>query len=155
MWDLPWTDSALLVDRRIMEELLKRRFGEPKIEFTIPINWIDEFDIFSNLRAQDPFGLDASTADPITRGEYGRYYYVESLTYNPLSQTITVRAVDLQFILRQCMIVADCDDVEPTGSMSDNWAGASEADRMYAYVADCATEEFSDGEPAKKICPCE
>lgn len=149
MWDLSWTDSALLIDRRTVEELLKRRFGEPKIDFTIPINWIDEFDIFSNLRVQDPFGLDASTADPVTRGEYGRYYYVESLTYNPMSQTISVKAVDLQYILRQCMIVAHCGDVAET------WMAASEADRMYAYVADCATEEFSDGEPAKKVCPCE
>lgn len=146
MWDLPWTDSDVLVNRRVVEELLKRSYGEPKIEFTIPINWVDEFDIFTNLRYQDPFGVH-----PTGLGEYGRYYYVESLTYDFLRGTITVSAVDLQFILRQCMILSDCSDFPPANF---DWPSASQEERMFAYIGDCGTESFSDGEPLKKLCPC-
>lgn len=144
MWDFAWTDDDLLIDYRISEEFLKRRFGNYKVKFPIPINWIEQLDLFTSFRLQEPFGLDG-----LGQGEYGRYYYVESLTYDFQNQRIEVVGVDLQYILRQCMIVPHCGDVAET------WEEASEADRMYAYVGSCATESFSDGEPLKKVCPCD
>ena len=150
MWDLPWTDSEVLIEERIKEELLKRGQGDLKVEFTIPINWIDEFDILTNFRLQEPFGLDGSSDPPEERGEAGRYYYIESLTYDFMNQTISIVAVDMQFILRQIMLVAHCGDV------AEAWADASEADRMYAYVGHCETESFeSDGSPLKRVASCE
>jgi len=149
MWDMPWTDSEVLIAERITEEILKRGKGDFKVAFTIPINWIDEFDIFTNFRLQEPFGLDGRNIAPELRGEVGRYYYIESLTYDWMNQKINVVAIDLQFIIRQCMIVAHCGDVP------DKWENASETDRIYAYVGNCAAESFvSDGSPLKRICPC-
>ena len=133
MWDLPWTSSATFVDLRMAEELLKRNFGEPKARFSIPINWVDEFDLFSNLRLQDAFGLS-----PAGAGEFGRYYYVESMTYDFANGNIDVIAVDLQYILRQCMIVPHCGDV------AEKWEDASESDRMYAYVGSCYTLTYDN-----------
>jgi len=75
MYDLPWTVSSALVDKRMFDELLKRGQGDWKAVFSIPMQWIDEFDILSNLRLQDPFGLG-------TGGDVGRYYYIESMTYD-------------------------------------------------------------------------
>lgn len=150
MWQMPWTDSAALIAERITEELLKRGQGDFKVAFTLPMNWIDAFDILTNFRLQEPFGLDGNTTKPpAERGEVGRYYYIESLTYDFMNQKISVVAVDLQFILRQCMIVPHCGDV------ADKWENASEADRMYAYVGDCTTQSFvSDGSPLKRVCAC-
>jgi len=144
MWDLPWTDSEDLVLIRIAEELLKRGYGDPKVKFTIPISWAKELDIHSNFRLQDPYGID-----PVGTGEYGRYFYVERLTYNFMNSTVEIVGVDLQYILRQSMIVPHCNDVAET------WMGASEYERMFAYVGSCATESFSDGEPLKKVSKCE
>lgn len=143
MWDMAWTESAVLVEKRIAEELLKRGEGERKVSFTIPINWIDEFDIFTNFRLQDLYGLDAAGV-----GEYGRYWYVESLTYDFMNQKIHVTAIDLQYLLRQCMIIPHCGDV------TDNWDGASDEERMYAYVGSCTDDELSEGDPLKKVCTC-
>lgn len=154
MWDFAWTYSEVLIAERINEELLKRGQGDLKVEFSLPINWIDEFDIFTNLRLQEPFGLDSRSIPPVERGEQGRYYYIESLTYDWMNQKINVVAVDLQFILRQIMVVADCAAVV-AGTMADKWENASESDKMYAYVGDCTTESFeSDGSPLKRVSPC-
>lgn len=148
MWNMAWTASATLIERRTNEEFLKRKDGDPKVEFTIPINWIDILDIFSNFRLQEPFGLDGSDNPPEERGEYGRYYYIESLAYDFINQKISIVGIDLQYLLRQCMIVAHCNDVKQT------WEAASESDRMYAYVGSCADGTFEDGSPLKKVCEC-
>lgn len=149
MWDFPWTDSAILVGERITEELLKRGQGDLKVEFSMPINWIEEFDILTNLRLQQPFGLDGRTIAPVLRGEVGRYYYIESLTYDFMNQKINIIAIDLQFLLRQVMIVPHCGDV------AEKWEDASDEDRMYAYVGNCDADSFvSDGSPLKRVAPC-
>ncbi len=149
MWDMPWTDSEVLIKERITEELLKRGQGDFKVDFSISMNWITAFDILTNFRLQEPFGLDGRTVPPEVRGEVGRYYYIESLTYDWMNQKLLIVAVDLQFILRQCMIVPRCGDV------AEKWENASEADRMYAYVGNCTTQSFvSDGSPLKRVCPC-
>ncbi|MBA7660203.1 hypothetical protein ES703_68203 [subsurface metagenome] len=149
MWDMSWTYSEVLIAERINEEMLKRGQGDLKVEFSMPINWIEEFDIFTNFRLQEPFGLDGRSIPPEYRGEVGRYYYIESLTYDWMNQKINVVAIDLQFILRQIMIVPHCGDV------ADKWENASESDKMYAYVGHCATETFeSDGSPLKRVISC-
>jgi len=148
MYNFAWTHSATLVAIRTNEIFLKYGQGDFKVEFTVPINWIDILDIFVNFRLQEPFGLDGSGNPPLQRGEFGRYYYVESLSYNFMKQEITVVGIDLQFLLRQCMIVAPCGEVE------DKWENASESDKMYAYVGNCVTNSFADGTPLKKVCNC-
>jgi len=154
MWDLSWTYSEILIAERINNELMKRGQGDLKVEFSIPINWIDEFDIMSNFRLQEPFGLDARDIPAEYRGEKGRYYYIESMTYDFMNQKINIVAIDLHFILRQIMIVPSCADVI-AGTISETWAGATESDRMFAYVGHCATENFeSDGAPLKRMVPC-
>lgn len=148
MWDMPWTDSEVLIQERITEELLKRGQGDFKVTFTLPINWITAFDILTNFRLQEPFGLDGTNNPPDERGEVGRYYYIESLAYDFMNQKLTVVAVDLQFLLRRIMIVAHCGDVD------QYYASASETDKMYAYVGSCATDSFADGTSLKKVAPC-
>ena len=149
MWDMPWTDSEVLIKERITEELLKRGQGDFKVDFSLPMNWITAFDILTNFRLQEPFALDGRTIPPEDRGEAGRYYYIESLTYDWMNQKLRIVAVDLQFILRSIMIVAHCGDVAET------WAGASETDKMYAYVGNCDADSFeSDGELLKRVAPC-
>ena len=148
MWDMPWTDSEVLIAERVLEEMLKRGKGDYKVSFTIPINWIDAFDILSNFRLQEPFGIDGSNNPPAERGEQGRYYYIESISYDFMNQKMNIVAVDLQFILRQIMIVPHCEDVE------EDWANAGESDRMFAYVGSCATDSFADGSPLKRVAPC-
>ena len=149
MWDMAWTNSEVLIANRITEELLKRGQGDFKVNFSISMNWITAFDILTNLRLQEPFGIDGRTIPPEDRGEAGRYYYIESLTYDWMNQKLLVVAVDLQFLLRQIMIVAHCGDVAET------WADASETDKMYAYVGNCEADSFeSDGSPLKIVAPC-
>lgn len=149
MWDMPWTDSEVLIAERITEELLKRGQGDFKVEFTLPINWITAFDILTNFRLQEPFGIDGTTNPPEERGEVGRYYYIESLTYDFMNQKMSIVAVDLQFLLRQIMIVAHCGDV------AEKWENTSETDKMYAYVGNCEADSFvSDGSPLKRVAPC-
>jgi len=149
MWNLPWTDSEVLIADRITEELLKRGKGDLKVSFSLPMNWIEAFDILTNFRLQEPFGIDGSSNPPEERGEVGRYYYIESITYDFMNQKLNIVAVDLQFLLRQIMIVAPCGDVAET------WATASETDKLYAYVGNCEADSFvSDGARLKRVAPC-
>lgn len=149
MWNFAWTDSEVLVQERITEELLKRGQGDFKVSFTLPMNWITAFDILTNFRLQLPFGLDGTNNPPEERGEVGRYYYIESISYDFMNQKMTIIAVDLQYILRQIMIVPHC------GTVEEKWENASETDRMYAYVGNCDADSFvSDGSPLKRVAPC-
>lgn len=143
-WLFPWTTSQTLVEKRLTEELLKRSYGDKKIEFSVNIKFIDDLDIFTNFRFQDPFGLSSTGA-----GEYGHYYYVESLSYDFQSQKIDVVGIDMQWLIRQYLIIGDCSVI------SDDYLTATEHDRMYAYISDCATNQFSNGDPGKKVADCD
>ena len=138
MSDFPWTDSATLVEWLVQEALLKRGWGDPKLHLPLPINWIDEFDVFSNFRFQDPFGLSLTGA-----GEQGRYYYIESITVDFMGQKLDIVAVDLQFLLSQYFVKGD------ETLLAANWNIAGPADRMFAYKCDETTGKFADGEPGK------
>jgi hypothetical protein len=138
-YDLPWTDSELLVKQRVLEELLKRGYGDQKVKIVLPIFWFEELDVFENFIFQDPFGLDAAGG-----GEKGRYYYVESMSFDFEGGVIEIVAIDLQWLLRQYFILG------PT-TIAPNWATASESDRMYGYLCNPLTNQFNDGEPGKKL----
>lgn len=150
-WNLPWNISDDFVEQRIVEELLKYAYGYRKIKVTVPIAFIDDLDIFTNFRYQDPFGLSWTKA-----GEQGRYYYVSSLTYDFQAQTIDVEAVDMQYLLSQCLIVNTCATPRriwpgSTGTGSE----ASPEERMFAFVGVCATGQLPGGTRNKKVCKCQ
>lgn len=138
MSDYPWTDSQALVDQLVLEALIKRGWGDPTLEVSIPISWIDEFDLLSNLRFQNPFGLN-----PTGEGEQARYYYIVSINYDFFGEKMDIVAVDLQFLLSAYFLKGDEALLDP------NWATADEADRMFAYKCDEVTGKFADGELGK------
>ena len=139
-WDFPWTPSAALVDNRINEELLKFGYGDKKLTLVLPLRWIDDLDIFTNFRFQDPFAISADGS-----GESGRYYYIESLDPDPLNNRITIRAIDLQWLLRQYCVLGD------EGALASNWSAAPDADRMFCYACDEADGLFDDDESGKVL----
>lgn len=138
-WLFPWTTSEAVVTQRTTEELLKRGFGDPKVEFSVKLKeFIDNLDIFSNFRLQDPWGPSSTGT-----GQVGHYYYVESLTYDPQNEKIDVVGIDMQWLLRQYFIFGD------RGSLASLWPNAEEADRMFGYFCNRETGLFADNEPGK------
>jgi len=135
---MPWTDSDVLVAQILHNDLLKMGHGDKIIAFSVPLKWIDELDIYTNFRFQNPYGLSWNKS-----GEQGRYYYIISLEADYQNQIINIEAVDLQWLLRQYAILGDED------SLAHLWADAGENERIYEYLADEATGEFSDGESCK------
>jgi|GEM_PF-2001466 len=138
-WVFSWTTSESLVDRRVQEELYRRAYGNKKIEFDLPLQWIPMLDLHTTFKFQDPWGISTSKT-----GERARYYYIESLSYNFSNGRIKVVAVDLQYMLRQYIIAGDEED-----GIATNWSVATESDRMFAYACDEATSKFADGEDGK------
>ena len=150
-WNLPWNISDDFVEQRIVEELLKFAYGYRKIKVSFPIDLIDDLDIFTNFRYQDPYGLSWTK-----EGDLGRYYYISSLTYDFQQQTIDVEAVDMQYLLSQCLIINKC------ATPRRIWPGstgagtiASPEERMFAFVGVCATGQLPDGTRNKKVCKCQ
>lgn len=139
-WEFPWTDSQSMVQQRLLDELFKFGYGDQKLEFEIPLSWINDIDIFTNFRFQDPYGLSRTGA-----GETGRYYYVESIDYDFQAQKMKITAIDLQWLLRQYFILGDEDD------LAVNWSTANESERMFGYLCDEYEDKFADGEPGKKL----
>jgi hypothetical protein len=143
-WDYPWISSSDYAAVRINEDLQRLGYGNRKVNFKLPIEFITEIDIFDNFRLQDPLAVSVGgTGDP------GRYYYVISLTYNFQDMTIDVIGADLQWLISQCFIIGDCD------SIPNNWSDASDWQRMFGYIGDCDTDLLPGGDPLKKICKCE
>jgi hypothetical protein len=138
MSDYPHTTSQVLVDQLALEMLIKRGWGDPAIEFPVPISWIDELDILTSFRFQNPFGLSVTGG-----GEQARYYYVISLSVDWLGEKIDLIAVDLQFLLTAYFVKGD------ETLIATNWNVAGQADRMFAYKCDEATGKFDDGELGK------
>jgi hypothetical protein len=137
-WDFPWTTSELLVDQRASEEILKLGFGNQRLTLTVSMQHFDNLEILQNFAFQDPFGLH-----PNGLGEEGHRYYIEALTYDLIGGQITISAIDLDWALRQYMVLGD------ENVLSPNWTAAGEPERLYAYLCDEATGAFADGEPGK------
>ena len=140
-WAFPWTLSEALVESRVNDELHKLGYGQKEIHFSLPIDWISDLDIFDNFIYQNPFAPTLSG-----EGESQRYYYVKSLSYDFVNNTIDVTGIDLQYLLRQYMIIGACAD------MAESWDDATEEMRMFGYICDCDSG-FPDGEDCKKIRP--
>lgn len=139
-WEFPWTTSATLAALRANEELLKLGFGDQKIKLTVSLEHAGELDILDTFRFQDPYGLH-----PTGGGEQGRYYYVERIETDLLGGKITITGIDLQWILRQLVVLGD-ENVE-----ASTWSSATEANRLYGYLADELTGLLPDGEPGKVL----
>lgn len=142
-WDFPWTDSEAMVDMRTTEEFLKIGFGDQKIILPLSIEHIDELDILDSFRYQDPYGLVATGA-----GEFGHYYYVETLGFDLMAGRWTPTGIDAQWLIRQIIILGD------SATLAANWSTATEAERIYGYLADSLTCDFADGEPGKILVDC-
>jgi len=139
-WDYLWTDDAGLAAARAEEDLLKLSFGDQRIILPLSIRHYRSLDILDTFRFQDPYGISLDGS-----GDYGRYWYVEGLTIDPLEGKMTVEGVDLQWLLRQYCVLGDED------ARASNWSAATETDRMYCYLCSEATDLFADGEPGKKL----
>ena len=139
-WSFPWTDDEDLVDMRTTEELLKLGFGDQGLDLRVSLEHHGELEILDTFRFQDPYGLDSAG-----RGEVGRYNYVGTLGYDLMGCAIKINAVDLEWQLRQLVVLGDED------ALSANWSAAVEAERLYAYLADDLTGLFADGEPGKTL----
>ena len=134
----PWTNSATLINERLIEELVKRSYGDKRLYITLPMKFFDDLDINTDFRFQDIWGLSLTGG-----GEVGRYYYISSLNYNPMKQTIDIIAIDLQYLIQAYFIFGSEDDLAAT------WALATYENRMYGYMArelDCT---LPDGSPGK------
>lgn len=142
-WDYPWITGEDFLVERIAEDLGRLAYGRRTVTFSMPMDAIDDLDIFDNFKLQDPYGISASGA-----GNIGRYYYVTALDYDWMGHKITVEAEDLQWLVGQCFLIGHCDDIP------ELWASASDWQQMFGYIGSCDTDSMPDGQPLKKICSC-
>jgi|WetSurSiteA1Bulk_404760.scaffolds.fasta_scaffold00434_17 hypothetical protein len=139
-WDFSWIKDESFADLRAQEELLKLSSGEQKISIQLSIERHHDIGILENFRFQDPFGLNISG-----EGDAARFYYSEKINYDPLRGALTLTGVDLQWLLRQYLVLGD------EAEHPDNWSAALDSDRMYAYLCDELSGLFSDGENGKAL----
>ena len=131
-FDFPWTNSEAMIIQRVNEELLKRAYGEKRIKFALPIRFIEDLDLNSNIRFQD-----------VIQDEEGRYYYIESIDYNFVTQTLNMIAIDLQYLLASYFILGDEDDIP------SDWINTVPDDRIFGYMCDEDSGLLPDGTPGK------
>jgi len=143
-WEYPCVSCEDFAVLRAGEDLQRLAYGNRVVSFTLPIDFIDELEIFDTFVLQDTFGLS-----PTGQGEEQHYYYVTSLTYDFQNMTIGVKASDLQWLVGQCFIIGRCDDLE------HNYEDASQWMKVFGYVGSCATDTLPGGDPLKKICKCQ
>jgi len=143
-WEYPYVSCEDFAVLRAGEDLQRLAYGNRVVSFTLPIDFIDELEIFDTFILQDTFGLS-----PSGEGEEQHYYYVISLTYDFQNMTIGVKASDLQWLVGQCFIIGRCEDLE------HNYEDASQWMRVFGYVGSCATGTLPGGDPLKKICKCQ
>lgn len=139
----PWTDLEDVVVTRLGEELSKRAYGDKKCVFPIPIDWIDDLDILTNFKLQDRFGLN-----PTGAGEEFHYYYPDSIAIDWRGAKLDVNAVDLQWLVGQCMIIGK------RAELVRNYNDASEWQKIFGYIGRCVQGTFENGDPNKQICKC-
>lgn len=134
-----WITSETLAAQRGTEELAKRGEGDRKIMFEVPLYWIKEFDVFFDFQLQDPYEVGATEL----LWASGRYYFIESISYDFDGDKLIITAIDLQWLMSQYMIFGDEDE------LADNWADASASDKKYFYGCDEVTGKFANGESGK------
>jgi hypothetical protein len=139
----PWTTSQAVINYRISEELSKNAYGEKTLKIKVPFHHGTTLEILDSFRFQSLFTPTASG-----EGEAGRYYYITAFTFNWQSNFVDIEAIDLQWLLRQLMIIGKYAD------LVRNWEDATEIQRMFAYIGRCAEGTFEDGTPNKKLGTC-
>jgi len=137
----PWTNSADLIADRLAEILAQFAYGDQKIHFDLPINFIDKIDVNMNFTFQNPYGLDASG-----HGERARLYFFEKITVDFDGNLIQCVGSDLQWLLGQCFILGD------RSTLPNLYSDASNEQRLYGYLCDRTTGRFLTGHPGKKLC---
>ena len=140
MWEFPWTTSKSVAGMRAWEEIIKREDGDRKIEFIIPMSWVDRVDVFSDFQLQDPYAISVDGS-----GERAHYYFVESIQYDFGKEQLKITAIDLGWLQRVEFILGD-EDTDPL-----NWEDADEEKRTRAYLPDERTGRFQDGRRGKRI----
>ncbi|MHA1613321.1 MAG: hypothetical protein ACTSYJ_00580 [Candidatus Thorarchaeota archaeon] len=143
-WEYPCVSCEDFAVLRAGEDLQRLSYGNRVVSFTLPIDFIDELEIFDTFILQDTFGLS-----PTGQGEEQHYYYVTSLTYDFQNMTIGVKASDLQWLAGQCFIIGRCSELE------HNYADASQWMKVFGYIGSCDDESLPGGDPLKKICKCQ
>ena len=88
-------------------------------------------------------GVSASGA-----GDIERYHYVTGLDFNWMDHTVTVEAEDLQWLVGQCFLIADDDDIPELEADASDWQ------QMFGYIGSCVTDAMPSGRPLKRICSC-
>jgi len=142
-WEFPYTRIQSVIDYRIEDELKKRAYGEKQIMIQIPIQKIEDLDIFDNFRFQSLYAPSFTKA-----GQPGWYYYVIDMEYNWSGNSIIVTAVDLGWLVGKCMVIGRFSE------LARDWMDANAYQRIFAYIGNCGTGTFEDGVPNKKICDC-
>lgn len=137
-WEFPWNSDTTYVNQRILEEALKYSYGYKKAEIRIPIDYIDDLDIFDNVRVQDPYAPSSDGA-----GDEGRYYYISAIDYEWENQSMRLELVDLTWLIQQYFIFGDED------AMPDEWTDAGDLYRLYGYLCNENNSRFSDLYPGK------
>jgi len=143
-WEYPCVSCEDFAVLRAGEDLQRLAYGNRVVSFTLPIDFIDELEIFDTFILQDTFGLS-----PSGEGEEQHYYYVISLTYDFQNMTIGVKASDLQWLAGQCFIIGRCSELE------HNYENASQWMKVFGYIGSCDDESLPGGDPLKKICKCQ
>ena len=138
MWSVCWTRSVTWVKSLMKSELLKRGEGYRTAEIVLPLWWMEKLDVHQSFKFQDPFGLSADGS-----GEVARYYYAEDIQYDVRGKKLRIKAVDLQYILRQYLVLGS------ETLIASNYNAASDTDKMFAYLCDEFSEKFQNGDPGK------
>ena len=138
MWNVCWTRSPTWIKSLIRSALLKRGEGYRTADIVLPLWWMEKLNVHSSFKFQDPFGLSADGS-----GEVERYYYVEDLQYDIRAKKLRVKAVDLQYLLRQYLILGD------ETLIASNYSATSDTEKMWAYCCDEISEKFQNNDPGK------
>lgn len=139
-WQFPWSTSKALAGQRAWEEILKRGGGDKKVEFDVPMSWVNKFDVFTTFRLQDPYAISADGS-----GDIGRYYFIESISYDFAGERLKITAIDLQWLLELQAILGSEDE------LPGNWEDATEDEKLYFYLPRERDGRFQDGRDGKRI----
>jgi hypothetical protein len=135
---MKWTTNETLAEKQMFNTLYKRGKGYKKIKFQLPLTFVDYLDIYDSFRLQDPFGVSVDGS-----GDYGRFLYVEKISFEWIGSLMEIEALDLTYILRRYLVLGD------ENKLPSNWSATTEESKAYAYLCNETTGKFADGELGK------
>lgn len=142
-WEFPFATATAIANWRADYELKKRAYGDKGIHIRIPIQKIEDLDIFDNFRFQSLYAPSFTKS-----GQAGWYYYIVDMEYDWSGNAIRITAVDLGWLIGKCMVIGKYSE------LARDWMDANAYQRIFAYIGDCGTGKFEDGVSNKKICDC-